>query len=380
MGNRYRVILHGKPAARLPEKTELRLNFPSEGGAMVVVRLSELRQMFNGVEVPVGLVFDTELSADDFDHAITEANRTADGVASFVTLVTGVAIPIVKPMQCVEISGGKTERDHIQFFDDIPVAEASRHVLNPSGLIQVIDKYSGLPDKKVGERVARAITWYRQGTIKVDPFDRFASYWIGLEAVNQSLQDSLGVVENAERCKTCRNKPASTTLGIKEFTNKYFDNTGQLFTSLRKQRGKIVHSNSPPSEMVQNVQELTPSLGNILFAAINYLCGIDPPWTYSKEILTNSVPARAALVSKVVSEKIEDAFLEDGRFPYWTATHRLDSLRSREDGKTDATTTTTFTAVIGKNAKFSAGELRAYSEGGAPELKIDKVVAAHANS
>jgi len=370
MPNRYRVVLHGRPAARLPDKTYIRLNLPSEGG-MVSVLINELNQDFNGVNVPVGLIFETELSADTLDQAMTEANKTADGVASFVTLLTGVGIPVIKPVQCMEITEGKTERDHIQFFDDIPVAEASRHVLDPSNLIQIIDKYSSLTDKKVVERVARAVRWYRQGTIKADPFDRFASYWIGLEAVNQALQDSLGVVENAERCETCGYKPASTTLGIKEFIRVNFDDTGKLFTSLRRQRGKIVHSNNPLSEMARDVQELTPSLGNVLFAAINYLCGVPSPWSFPKEILSNSNPARAALVSKVVSEKVEDAMLDDGRFPYWTAVHKLDSLEHKADEKTTATTTTTFTAIIGKKAKFTAGTLRAYSEGGS-EVKIVK--------
>ncbi len=371
MPNRYRVVLHGRPAARLPDKTNIHLNFPSEERGMVTVLINELRQDFNGVDVPVGLIFDTDVSAETMDQAMIEANKTADGVASFVTLVTGVGIPLIKPVQCMEVTEGKTERDHIQFFDDIPVAEASRHVLDPTSFINVFEKYSNLADKEVTERVARAVRWYRQGTIKADPFDRFASYWIGLEAVNQALQDSLGVVERSERCKTCGYKPVSTTLGIKEFTRVNFDDSGKLFTSLRRQRGKIVHSNNPLSAMVGDVQELTPSLGKILFAAINYLCGIPPPWTFPKEILTNSNPARAALVSKVVSEKAEDAFLDDGKFPYWTAVHKLESLEHRSDEKTTATTTTTFTAVIGKNARFTTGKLRAYGEGES-EVKVTK--------
>lgn len=126
-------------------------------------QIDELRQIANGQAVPVGLVFDMKVSADSLDHAITKANRMADGIASFVTLVTGVGIPLVKPVQCIETTEGKTERDHIQFFDDIPVAEPSRHILDPNALIHIMDRYSKLSDKNVADRVARAARWQNRG-------------------------------------------------------------------------------------------------------------------------------------------------------------------------------------------------------------------------
>ena len=76
------------------------------------------------------------------------------------------------------------------------------------------------------------------------------------------------------------------------------------------------------------------------------------------EVISNSNPNRVAMVSKVVSESVLDSMTEDGKLPYWTGVHKLDSLRSGEDGKIRSTTTSTFTAVIGKKARFNAGKLR----------------------
>jgi hypothetical protein len=369
MVNEYRVILHARPAARLPEKTNVVLNFPSDG---MSAQIDELTQIANGQAVPVGLVFDMKVSADSLDHAITKANSMADGIASFVTLVTGVGIPLVKPVQCIETTGGKTERDHIQFFDDIPVAEPSRHILDPNALIHIMDRYSKLSDKNVADRVARAGRWYRQGTIKIDLYDRFSSYWIGLEAVNHVLQDALGIVENSERCTTCGYKPMPTMSGVKEFVKRNFDATGELYKSLRRQRVKIMHSTTALGSISDQVQELTPRLGNVLLASIYFLCGVLQPWLYPNEIISNSNPSRMAMVSKVVSESVRDSMTEDGKLPYWTAVHKLDSLRG-EDGKMKYTTTTTFTAMIGKGAQFKAHKLRVYGEGEGV-VQIDKVV------
>ena len=90
------------------------------------------------------------------------------------------------------------------------------------------------------------------------------------------------------------------------------------------------------------------------------------------EVISNSNPNRVAMVSKVVSGSVLDSMTEDGKLRYWTVVHKLDSLRSGEDGKIRSTTTSTFTAVLRKKARFNAGQLRAYRESEG-DRRTDKV-------
>ena len=133
-----------------------------------------------------------------------------------------------------------------------------------------------------------------------------------------------------------------------------------------------MHSTTAMAGISKEVQQLTPRLGNILLASINFLCGVPQPWVYPKEIVSNANPNRMAMVSKVVSESVSDSLTEDGKLPYWTVVHKLDSLLTGEDDKMTSTTTSTSTAVLGKKAQFKAGKLRAYREGGG-DFQIDKV-------
>ncbi len=309
--------------------------------------------------------FDVKLPANTVDEAIRVAGRTADGVASFITLVTGVGIPVIRPAKIMETTDGKTERDFMQFFDDIPTGQASRDVVDPHQLIEAIDKFGRIADKKVQDRVARAVRWYRQGTIHIDPFDRFSSYWIGMEALNKALQDSLKPKDtySVNLDEDSKSRDAETMSGAKEFIIRYFDGTGKLFKELRDYRVKIMHSTTNLQGLSSGVASLTPRLGDILTSTIYYLCAIPSPWKTNTTIISNALPLRAALEAKVLSDKAEDAYPEDSKLPHFEATHQLDQVRSGSEKRTEATVTSRFTVKMGPKAKISASALRLYGEG-----------------
>jgi hypothetical protein len=146
----------------------------------------------------------------------------ADGVASFITMVTGVGIPIPKPMICYEISETSKEHDFMQVFDNIGFNDPSRKRLSPDKLLEKMGAYYKLSDAPASRRITRAIRWYRLGTGTTDVFEKFNAYWIGLEALNPLLQTKLGVDDDKTTCSKCGHEwtPTPTVSGMRVFAHR----------------------------------------------------------------------------------------------------------------------------------------------------------------
>jgi hypothetical protein len=351
--NSYRVRLEARPGVRLPEKTDVKLNMGEERGSMVSVWIKEILEGKEGARIPVGLTFDVTLEATSSQEAVDHAKMTAGGIASFVTLVTGVGLSTLEAKKCFEITQGKTEREYLQFYSELPAGKLSRGVIDPQKLISGIDMYLAIGDQKYRARVARASVWFRKGVLSVDSVDRFSSFWVGLEALNKILQETMCVEDASE-----------TMSGAKAFITKYYDTTGKMFRNLRDYRVKILHSTTNLQDIATDVSNLAPALGSVLFGAIQFICGVQPPWSYPKEMLSNAEPLRMVFSGIITAEKPEDACPEGSDYPEIQVIHNLDAV-SRPEDKITTTTTTTYKFLIGKAVIKPIG-YKVYGEGGVP--------------
>ncbi len=341
------------------------LDLPGRSKDMVNVKI---RQLFEGgatARVPTGLTFDVTIEATTRNEAIESARRTADGIASFVTLTTGVGIPALQLIKCLDMAANKTEREYVQFYSDLPAGQPSRGNLNPQTLIKALDRYFAISDPKLLSRVARAVRWYRRGITSTDPFDRFSSYWIGMEALNKALQNMLDLKDEEDFCPNCSYSlgKSESMSGAKAFIDKFFDNSGSLFKSLRNYRVKIIHSTTDLQDIVQEVSNLAPTLGNIVLGAVNFVCGVSPPWEFPREIISNSVPLEMTLESLIISDTIEDVYPEGNDFPDVEVVHHLDSANRSQHNKFTTTGTTKFTFRIGPKARIRPLRFKVYGEG-----------------
>jgi hypothetical protein len=372
----YRVVSYVKPAAVFCKPGgELVLRFPTPDRGYEVVVVRELGEKTRETFVPTGLEFRADVKALSIEEALLRGASLADGVSSFITLVSGVGMPAIQPMLCYEITEGKAEREFRQFWDDVTFLNPSRKVLPHEELLDRIDRFYKIQKPELSERIVRAIRWYRWGTGSTDPYDRFVAYWIGLEALNVDLQDLLKVEDDKATCPNCKYSwvATKTVSGIRTFLTRFFDNGADLYKRMHTLRIDLMHGKTRLSDLAKETAELAPKAGDALLGGILYFLSVSPPWRFPSQILTNAFPFRVLVKAKILSQRIEDAFY-DHEDPHFNAQHALvEFVHERQIGEPiKMKVTTNITAVIGPNAQFSVYGWGIQGEGKG-DLSIDNV-------
>jgi hypothetical protein len=365
----FRIILHSKPAVSLPDNLQqLVLNFPELHDSIVAI--AQLSETAQGQKIPIGLEFRVKLDAASLQDAVQNSMSLADGVASFITIVTGVGIPIPKPMICYEISETSKEHDFMQIFDNIGFNDPSRKRLSPDKLLEKITAFYKLSEAPVSDRIARAIRWYRLGTGTTDVFERFNAYWIGLEALNPLLQTRLGVDDDKTTCPKCGHEwaPIPTVSGIRAFCAQEIDDGKKVYRRIHDLRISLMHSKEKLASLGFEASSLAPIIGNVLLAAVEFLLGAPKPWISHSEVLTNATPFRLEVDGKLIAEKLEDLFPD----PHFEATHSVAKVDRTPDGKTTVTVTSTFTPVFGTSTRISVTGIGMFGEGKG-ELRVQSI-------
>jgi len=366
----FRTVFYSKPAVSLSESLQqIILNFPQFRNS--VVSITQMSENVQNQKIPIGLEFRVQIDAISLHDAIETSSSLADAVASFITMVTGVGMPIPKPMICYEISATSKEHDFVQMFDDAPFSDASRKRLSPDKLLEKLTAYHKLTDGFSVSRIGRAIRWYRLGTGTIDPFEKFNAYWIGLESLNPLLQTKLGVDDDKATCSKCgyQSTPTATASGIRTFCTQQIDDGAKLYRRIRDLRIKIMHSKEDLTSLISEASTLAPLTGNVLLGAVDFLLGIGKPWTSHDELLTNATPYRLQVEGKLVAEKLDDLFPD----PHLEATHSVVKVDSSPDGKTTFTVTSRFTAVIGTGARLNVTKTGMIVEGKGGEFHVQSV-------
>ena len=315
----FRTVFSSRPAVSLSENLQqIILNFPQFRNS--TVSITQMSENIQNQKIPIGLEFRVQIDAISLQDAI-ENSSLADGVASFITMVTGVGMPIPKPMICYEISATSKEHDFMQMFDNVPFSDASRKRLSPDKLPEKLTAFHKLTDALSVSRVGRAIRWYRLGTRTIDAFEKFNAYWIGLEALNPLLQTKLGVDDDKTTCSKCGYQwtPTPTASGIRTFCTQQIDDGANLYRRIRDLRINIMHSKEDLTSLISEASSLAPLTGNVLLGAVDFLLGIGKPWSSHDEVLTNATPFRLQVEGKLMAEKLEDLFSD----PHFEATHSV---------------------------------------------------------
>ena len=88
----YLILLSLKPAVRLDPKIDnLMLNFEDPEKPKKVI-ISKIEEMISGSRIQSGLTLRVFLSSENLKEAVKEAKSFADGIISFITLITGVGL------------------------------------------------------------------------------------------------------------------------------------------------------------------------------------------------------------------------------------------------------------------------------------------------
>jgi hypothetical protein len=287
---KYRVILTAKSGARLPEKVRLDLNFTelnSENSRVIVENILEKDP--TGVLVPIGLRYVVEITASSLDDALTKGTALSDGVTSFVSLSARLGLPVARQELIYEITPGISDREFLQLFHDLRV-DLPKKSIDPAFLITSVERAIDEKDERKRDRISRAVRWYRKGAVSTDVFDRFISYWTGLEALNPLLQDTFRVTDPSQAT-------GPTVTGIRAFMQKFY--SVDLYRRAHVLRVDLVHSTKPLGTLTSEATNLEIPIGEALRRSIYFLLGSDVQQDGEGQTRSATIPMTMVLVGTI---------------------------------------------------------------------------------
>jgi hypothetical protein len=370
----FAVVLSLKPAVRLPAKLgTLTLNFAEPDGLKQVF-ITKIEDNLKGTVIQTGLRFRVSLSAENIRKAIDSAKALADGIVSFLTMMTGRGMDIPKEEIAYELTPEAKEREFLQVFYDPPVILPSRRQVDPQRLIDFIDRQLKL-QPLFSERVARAIRWYRLGAMVTDIFDQFNCFWIGLEALNPLLQQKLSAKDDPVVCPKCGHNwvGTPTVSGIRSFIQDKIKEGKLVYKKIRGLRIDIMHSRMKLKELQSLVSEYAPMTGEVLFRAICYVSGFDEWETIPHGAILKEFPLRGELQCLLIGGDPSSLGV-DGEDPHFQLVHDFKELKSNEEGSVTYTVSTSLTAKIGPNVQFRPQEIRLYGDSETKGAILSKTV------
>jgi hypothetical protein len=343
----YVVILTAKPAVRLPKNFgKIELNFTDPEGPRRLL-IAKIEEESGGTIIQTGLSFRVFLDAENVKDAVNLAKSFADGIVSFITVLTGRGLEIPREEIAYEITPDVTKREFLQVFYDVPFKSPSRRQVDPQKLIDFMDKQFK-PAKKYSERIGRAIRWYRLGAMVTDIFDQFNCFWIGLEALNPLLQEKLSV------------KGDLTVSGIKAFIQDKMKRK-ELYKNIHQLRIGIMHSTKKLGELRELVATHIPDTGEVLFKAICFLLEFEDWETMTHGKILREFPMRGELQGYLIGGT-PTSLGPDGQDPHFELIHNIKKIKSEESGAITTTFETSFKTCINKGIQFQQTELRFYGD------------------
>ena len=368
--NREFIVVHTvKPGSRLHERGKLVLNFPEPAETITVTVTNICEKDPAGNEIPVGLTLEVKVNAQNIDEAITKAKGIADGVTSFVSLCSGLGMPIVREELAYEITPGVSDRSFLQFFHEIPV-RPSRREIDHVAMIDIMDKVINLGDSDKKNRVLRAIRWYRRGALAVDALERFTWYWIGLETLNPLLQDTFNVSDDPTHCPKCKHEWVSipTVSGIRAAVQEFMPDGRTLYTRMKDLRIGLIHGKTDLKTMMSEAVVLHNLTREVLVRAILLILGISPTESFLKDTLSAESPIVAAVVATLRGSDRSNLG-PPGEHPHFELeSHEVKKAELTDRGVT-STITTSLVARVANGVIITASGWRLYGQ----EVTLDHV-------
>lgn len=353
-----------KPAVRIsPLLQNIDFTFNEFNGTRRVI-MHPIKEKIGEQTVQTGLFLRVFLDANNVQEAKEWAKGFVDGIIGLITLVTGVGLQIPTENLAYEITPNVEKREFLQIFIDPAKIQISRRTLDHTLLMKIIEQIYK-QESSAYHSIARAMRWYRMGTLTFDIFDKYSCFWIGLEALNPILQQKLSVKDDLTTCPNpqCRHKWVSspTISGIRVFIKEKLHSPSQLYQRFRNLRIDLMHAKCELGKIQNDAIELTPKLAETLFRAILFLLDIEDWQRLPYKEILESIPIRMEIEGKLLGGEPQ-SLGTDRRDPYLEPIHNVTSIKFLEDGSMTFEGTSNFNARIEPFKTFQLSEIRMYGD------------------
>jgi hypothetical protein len=356
------VIFELKPAVRIKKNGFNVILKEFDGDKRVIITRTE--QKVGNQMIQTGLLFRVYISADNVNQARERAKGFVDGVVGLLTFSTNVGLSIPNEMLAYELTPDTQEREFLQILYNPANVTPSRRTVNHNFFENLLNHVFKQGDES-HHNVARALRWYRMGTLTFDPFDKFNCFWVGLEALNPILQKKIGVAKEIRKikCDNCGYEvpiEKRTISGIKRFVTEKMENP-TLFKRCAALRVHLMHSTCELNKIENEAIELTPQLIEVLFRAVCFVLDFED-WNILpfRETLEN-VPVRMEFEGNLIGDYTGTLGF-DGKDPYLEPNQASIQPKVEENGEITFENTLEITTRIEPFKSFQLHELRIYGD------------------
>ncbi len=362
MPSKYAVVYTVKPSVRLLANCDFTVNLKEE--SIRILAADMVARSDNGKFYAAGLRVEIRVDANSPDEANEKANKWASGFVSTLSFVSNIGVGNIQSELVCDISESQTKRAYLQFFHGLPIPTPSAGKVDGAVLIDVQGKL--IEEKpKYSDRVGRALAFYTKGLRETHPLERFMSFWLGLETLNEPLKDALSAPDVFVTCDCGRKRKASILTGVRELMKRELPAGEAAFKRLRDIRVAVMHSTRPLAPMMSEIGMEADLIQELLRKTIFHFLDVPYQGDIIKPPISNLVPLWTALEGVIEGVPSIDKLKSSGEYP-----HLVPSIRSVQTIVEDDSSVTISPKVdynpagLPEGAKFSITGSRMYGERG----------------
>ena len=314
--NTYRAYF----AANLRLKSEKLLTFDFSDARVCLVPPQEIREDYPFEEQEWMVI--GECRAAELDTATDYCRNYAELVLNMMALVHKTPVGVCRKVIAYCVEPQTDTRPWKQWFrtsDELPLRRKFKEV----EFTNVWQHTMELPEEH-RERLSRALQLYRAGVLERLDVPRFALLYIGLEAINRTIQRMFGLkVREMEPCPCCGHERVKhTNTGIKYVITNILGEDIAIWRELTTVRAKLFHSAQCVDDLMPRLHEMLPVVERALHDGILAAVGIGSPAASAhKEPLP--VPEQLEIFLEGHISDLDEAPPDIARLPAWLAAKTL---------------------------------------------------------
>jgi hypothetical protein len=311
--HRYAAVYSVRPAVKLNFRCDLKVNLKDE--AVQIIASDMVAQSDNKMAYAVGVRLEVRVDAESQDDAFEKANIWAAAFASTLSLVSNVGIAGMQSEFACDISESEEKRPFLQLFHGLPIPSPSTGKVDERALIDV---YGKLVEEKMpySDRIGRAIAFYTKGLHEIHPLERFTSFWLGLETLNEPLRSALSASDVVVSCECGRKRKVSALTGVRELFRKELPDGEAAFKKARDIRVALMHSTKPLSPLLPEVGRQSDISQEILRKAIFRFLDVPYQGDIVRAPISNLVPIWLGLEGTINGVASTEKLTASGEYPH----------------------------------------------------------------
>lgn len=307
-----------------------------------------------------GLTVDSYIVANSMNKAEQQSKTLIETTVNLIDFSTSAASLPARLIAVYNASNGVRARQFKQVtyntLQDRNVRKIDKDVFGA-----IFDVFKKTDDT----RIARSISWLRKGNMESKPIDAFTSFWIGLESLNELLNDFYDIPKEKRYfvCDECNKTHFPITSGVETLFITELEVSKKQFKKIRGLRGKLLHGGGPlNSKFVHEIHSYNSLTREALIVALGKLLSLNSttvnnivnkkPCKYKENI---TIVVRAKLIN------FKPPQLQDfGKQPHLElVNHEVTNRIYKNDGGLTVGQNTKFNV---KNAKFDIKSVELWSD------------------